>query len=755
MTINNFLKNRCAIAIAHFLFLFAVQLSAQPSIRLFGTTSRPKMNSALSVNATYLSVDHQALSSVLVIPHFILQGIPIPEMAGVPKSVDLDLNEFSVLTDKTTITLIDGNKRIPGSMPTVKSYRGSVKGMPHTLACISCRPDGHVSGFIRFDGIETFAIETASKTDTYTSFIVALSAIPAYSDMTRCDVTDDPQFYPNGRISPHPQISGKPQKLKPLAALKTCVIAYDIDYQCYQDFGSDEAAATDYLTTLLAAITTVYEKEINVAISLGPLQVFTTPDPYNGGDMGTLLNSFSDYWVSHNSSVDRTLAHLMTRKLGGSGAEGIASVLVMCDKDRGYALTNISGVYTSVDEAVMCHEIGHNVGSQHTHNCDAYPPSGIDHCSAREGSCPSWSIVQSVGCIMSYCNNKQFTFHTVQGDDRVVTTLQDAVDQATCLASLAMITVNDTAITFPKTNFKASKDSLVKKIITSSGTEADLKISSVSIEGTDAGSFTVKSPPKFPVTLTNGQGLDLTITFKPQYGGDLNAQLRIAHNATGGSSIINLYGRGAVPIATFLRDGDLLDFGPITDHLPHDSTLIYVQNDGDGPLSVDSTFFSLGTSKEFSIFSGHAPVIVPPGKQGQIVIRFQAKSNATKQGIIYFRTNDPNQFDRSSVNLSAEVSGLSVASSPANVLQLLISPNPFSGKLQMELRADAEYFGEMLSVNIFDNLGRKVGSIGGGKLSSTSEKLSWQPDASLAQGTYTVVAKIGTQEIVKQIVYIK
>ncbi|MDP4219578.1 MAG: M12 family metallo-peptidase, partial [Bacteroidota bacterium] len=553
--------------------------------------------------------------------------------------------------------------------------------------------------------------------------------------------------------------SGLQTLSQPLAAAKTCVVAIDEDYACYQEFGNN----VDYITARLAAITTVYESEIGVAMSLGPFNCWTTPDPYNGSGLDPLLQSFTNYWVSnHQGDADqRTLAHLISRRIGGGGASGIAWVGGMCRPgDIGYGLTNISGTMTGVDEAVMAHELGHNVGSQHTHNCAAYPPSGLDHCVAAEGGC-SWTPVQSLGCIMSYCNNKTFSFDT-PNDHRVVTTLQDAVDQATCLASLAQIKVNDTAVTFAKTDFGSSRDTTLTAIVTSTGSEADLKIIGMTIGGTDANAFTIKKHPQFPVVLTNGQSINVTITFSPNYGGDLTGQLQILHNATGGSSVVNLYGHSATPTAYFIHDvandpNYILDYGIVHLSAPIDSTIDYVRNDGDGPLKITRTWFTSDTS-EFSIISGGAPALIAPGATGSMVVRFKAKSNGLKMTYLDFKTNDPNTDTSaiaSSMQVQADVQKLSVHSSASGEPQLFLSPNPFKGLLQLEVRAGLGYVGKPINVEIFDNLGRKVGTVDGGKLDGQSMKLKWQPDALLSDGAYNIKLKIGDYELLKQVILIK
>src|SRR5438045_7442825 len=97
-------KYRCAFAAAFILLLFSAQLSAQPSIRLFQSTSRSaKSSTVFSTHSTYLSVDREALASVLNRSAFILTSVPLPHIDGLPQSADLDLTEFSVITEKTRV----------------------------------------------------------------------------------------------------------------------------------------------------------------------------------------------------------------------------------------------------------------------------------------------------------------------------------------------------------------------------------------------------------------------------------------------------------------------------------------------------------------------------------------------------------------------------------------------------------------------------------------------------------------------------
>lgn len=203
-----------------------------------------------------------------------------------------------------------------------------------------------------------------------------------------------------------------------------CRLALETDWQFYQAFG-DPQDLTDYVTGLIGAVSDQYFTDVQATLSIAYLGIHTnandgwdTQETPNS-DAGDLLDEFRATWGS-SWPASANLAHFLSGAgLGG----GVAYVDVLCNQSFGFGVSaNLSGnvnwaTWTGAagnftwDFVVVAHELGHNFGSQHTH--DYCPP--LDRCYANCNGTTSCTR----GTIMSYChtcggmNNIDLYFHPV------------------------------------------------------------------------------------------------------------------------------------------------------------------------------------------------------------------------------------------------------------------------------------------------------------------------------------------------------
>jgi hypothetical protein len=206
-----------------------------------------------------------------------------------------------------------------------------------------------------------------------------------------------------------------------ISSLHTATLAVDTDNELMQiKFANNTTTATNYIASLIASMSTIYERDALVRLLQGTtiLRVSTTPDPYTQETSGSAsvakLQEFANIWNTTYSGVTRALAVMLSGKQPSGGASGIAWINGLCSKYYG---TSFSQVYTSGttpssgDILVVAHEIGHNFGSPHTH-CYTTP---IDNCYNGESgcysgtkSCPASQTINGVtsvtGTLMSYCH---------------------------------------------------------------------------------------------------------------------------------------------------------------------------------------------------------------------------------------------------------------------------------------------------------------------------------------------------------------
>ena len=227
-------------------------------------------------------------------------------------------------------------------------------------------------------------------------------------------------------------------------------LAIEIDQYTRNTFFSNTAAST-WAHAIIAGVSQVYFGEINVHINVVNTIIWNTTDPYASiiNDAGTMLTALRNHWTANNSSISRDIVHLLTKR-SNTGTGGIAYVDVLCNYSWGYAFSSDLNSNTSFSFPnpsytwnlfVVAHEIGHNVGSSHTHWCGWAPEpslgfSGgpIDNCVSVEGSCPDNPTPQ-VGTIMSYCHTTSsgalIDFHPVV----ISQALNPGVNGASCLTA--------------------------------------------------------------------------------------------------------------------------------------------------------------------------------------------------------------------------------------------------------------------------------------------------------------------------------
>lgn len=200
-----------------------------------------------------------------------------------------------------------------------------------------------------------------------------------------------------------------------ITSLHTATIAVDTDNELINNkFGGNVTTATNYIASLFAAMTVIYERDLLVRLLQGTTFLRTTADPFTStGSTYNKLIEFGNYWSANHGGVSRAAAAMLSAR-GGSGAAGIAWLNVLCSKSHGYSYTQLYTTGTTLrtgEIMVVAHEIGHNFGSPHTH---CYNPP-LDNCyNAESGcytgtkTCPAPATINGVanvtGTLMSYCH---------------------------------------------------------------------------------------------------------------------------------------------------------------------------------------------------------------------------------------------------------------------------------------------------------------------------------------------------------------
>lgn len=377
-----------------------------------------------------------------------------------PETIDFNI-PFQGKTEKILLYKVQNNTQIiyQGSNKSEKSktlnYRGVLENGSETDIATVTFSEGQVIGSIQLNG-ETFVLQKAyekngnkekldqANKDTHVLYMK--------KDETRtpfnCKALDNPQATPSisnleQNINNDSSNSGTIPTTSALLTSKNVRFYAEVANDIYLNKGANTEA---FIQGVFNQVNSIFYND-GISTSLGTIYVWTTADPYVGLNSNQVLTNFSSTTQpGRGAGFDGDVAIFLNYS---SNNGGIAYVKTLCNSPQvkvGYCGINSNyNTYPTFSWTVECiaHELGHILGSKHTHAC-AWNGNNtaIDGCAVQfasglaEGTCAIGPI-PAKGTVMSYC-------HLLSGvgidlglgfGPQPKAVITNAVNSASCLAS--------------------------------------------------------------------------------------------------------------------------------------------------------------------------------------------------------------------------------------------------------------------------------------------------------------------------------
>jgi hypothetical protein len=366
------------------------------SLKEDNAPSELKSQAALNIaKFSILDIDNKSISQVLENkPEALTMSVP----SSVTGNMELELVKVNLYTSDFAVTT-DKNQRFKASDKEVH-YRGIIKGNEKSIVAISIFED-KIMGLIGTTEGNFVLGEMQGDNDRH-QHVLYNDRDLKFKTSFNCATVDDP----NLKYTKDQLFKAPPQPTSFGPGANSCVRIYvETDYNVFTTLGS-VANVNNFIAGLFNQSAMLYQNE-GVFMVMSQLLVLTAPSGYNPSNTGNYLASFQ----SLRNAFNGDLGHLVGFYNIGGQAAGFAG---LCNANRdldqcvsGLTVPPYPTIPTySFNVEVFTHEMGHLLGSRHTHACVWNGNStAIDGCAGgTEGGCPLPPNPPGGGTIMSYCH---------------------------------------------------------------------------------------------------------------------------------------------------------------------------------------------------------------------------------------------------------------------------------------------------------------------------------------------------------------